>query len=144
MDNTRIQLLQKKFERRWRSLVKNSERHDVDLPKKELLWNKLLERFQNGFRCAYCDCILMVEDSRASHPQVFSIDHKISLYSGGNNSIYNLEIVCHRCNIIKGTMRHETFMELVYVCPPDLLDRMLKEIWAGRLADKLQREDTIK
>lgn len=144
VNQKKIGLLKKKFEDRWRSLLKTSEKHGVAPPNKEALWNKLLRRFSEGFRCAYCDCFLMVKDSRRFYPQVFSIEHKISLHAGGDNSIENLEIVCHRCNVVKGTMGYDTFLELIRLLPQPLLDRMFEEIWAGRLADKIDREEVVR
>lgn len=139
-----INLLREKFESRWRNLVKNSEKYGVPTPNKELVWIKILSRFQGGRRCAYCDCILMIKDSRPLHPQVFSIDHKISLDDGGDSSIENLEIVCHRCNIVKGTIRYDTFQDMINILPPTLLDRMFEEMIPGRMASKLNRVERFK
>lgn len=143
MDSEILQL-QKKFERRWQNIVKRSAERNVSQPDREALWRKLLARFSDGFECAYCKRKMLIEDSRPRYPQVFSIDHKISLDDGGDNSNDNLEIVCHRCNIVKGTIRYDTFQDMIAILPPTLLDRMFKEIWNGRMADKLNRVERFK
>lgn len=144
MDSEIIRL-KTKFEKvRWPNVVRHSTERNVPLPDRKALWDKLLTSFLNGFRCAYCNHPLKINDSPPLYEHVFSIDHKISLADGGDSSIDNFAIVCHRCNIIKGTIRYDTFQDMIDLLPSTLLDRMFREIWAGRLADKLQREDMIK
>ena len=86
---------------------------------------------------------MLIKDSAFPYARSFSIDHKTSLFLGGTNSIDNLEIVCHRCNVVKGTMKNDTFIELKDRCPPSLLDKMFSEVWGGRLAEKLSREELL-
>lgn len=131
------------FETRWKRLCKTSVKYGIAPPSRAALWDKLKKKFYGGFKCAYCGETLMIKDYIPPHHKSFSIDHKVSLFIGGTNSIDNLEIVCHRCNIIKGAMRHDTFTELLNFCPQSLIDRMFGEIWAGRMADKLGREEAL-
>lgn len=133
--------LRKAFERRWKNLCKASLKHRVAPPDKNALWEKLLKKYKECFKCSYCDQKMLIKDSTPPYSHSFSIDHKTSLFLGGTNAIDNLEIVCHRCNINKSTMRADTFKWLVSVCPPDLMDKMFSEIWAGRIANKLSREE---
>lgn len=139
--------LRERFEIRWTTLVKKTKENDhLELPDKEKLWNKLLHRFNNGFECAYCGKKLAIKDSNYPYLQSFSIDHKVSIDIGGNNSIKNLEIVCHRCNIIKGTTTAKSFKKLLETEEPlkekaELLDNIFKEMWNGRLKNKLNREE---
>lgn len=142
--NSEIAQLKKKFERRWRSIVKRSAKRNVPPPDREALWDKLLACFLGGFECAYCKRRLLINDPSPRYPQVFSIDHKISLDSDGDNLIDNLAIVCHRCNIVKGTIRYDTFQDMIRILPPMLLDRMFREILPGRMADKLDRVERFK
>ena len=131
------------FGRRWDRLLKSSRKHRVPTPDKEALWGKLVRQYEEGFKCSYCNQQMLIKDSAFPPARSFSIDHKTSLFLGGTNSIDNLEIVCHRCNLIKGTMKSDTFMELIGRCPPSLLDKMFSEVWGGRLAEKLNREESL-
>jgi len=136
-------MLKARFESRWRTISRSSAKHGVFLPNKETLWNKLLAKYRNDWRCSYCGQPLMIKDSTPPFGRSFSIEHKKSLYTKGDNSIDNLEIICHRCNIVKGTMEYDTYMALLKIGSQDLIDKMYAEIWAGRLADKLGREEAL-
>lgn len=144
MDSEILQLKMKFEKVRWPNLVRHSTERNVPLPDREALWNKLLASYLNGFRCAYCNHPLKINDSPPLYEHVFSIDHKISLADGGDSSIDNFAIVCHRCNIIKGTIRYDTFQDMIAILPPTLLDRMFKEMMPGRLPSKLDREGKFK
>ena len=138
--------LKARFEIRWDNLINSSLRHKAALPAaldKEKVWQRLLDRFKNGFVCAYCGQLLLIRDSLRPFSKSFSLDHKISLFSGGGNDADNIEIICHRCNIIKGTISPSTFTELIKACPSSLLDRMFTEMLPGRLKEKLVREESL-
>lgn len=142
-----LRLLHEGFERRYRSIVEHSKRFHVPPPDKAKLWRKVLEVYRNGFKCEYCGRKMKLKANNKFDGDVWSIDHKISLYMGGDNSIENLAIVCHRCNIVKGTMTEKTFMKLLHLIKthdPPLLDQLYKEIIAGRLANKIEREKWLK
>ena len=138
-----LEELKKRFEIRWRNLADKSRKMNKTPPDKEAVWRLVLMSFRNGFFCAYCGRKMLVKDPIPPYSRSFSLDHKVSLYMGGSNSIKNFAVVCHRCNIVKGTMKHDTFIELVYRCTPALLDKMFNEMWAGRIADKLGREEML-
>ncbi len=91
------------FERRWRTLELRSQKEKICLPPKEQLRKLLYQSFSNGFKCDYCQTPLKIKDTDPYH-SVFSFEHKKSIHCGGDNSIKNLSVVCHRCNIVKGTM----------------------------------------
>jgi len=56
---------------------------------------RIIERAQN--RCEYCHL------SQVHQPVVpFHIEHIIARQHGGNDSIDNLALACHRCNLQKG------------------------------------------
>jgi 5-methylcytosine-specific restriction endonuclease McrA len=140
----REKFLRERFEVRWSNLVDKSEERELELPSKEGLWRKILESFQNGFKCEYCGCQMLIKDSEKPYSRSFSLDHRISLDIGGNNALKNFAIICHRCNIVKGTMTEDTFLEILHsdkplLEKPQLLNRAFGEIWRGRLADKLER-----
>jgi len=138
--------LRRRFEKRWESIEEKSQLVGLELPKKELLWQKVADSYLNGFRCEYCGERLLVRDPVPPYKRSFSLDHKTSIWLGGNNAVENFAVVCTRCNIIKGTMKAETFTELVAMLKkhnPALLDRIFEEMYGGRLADKLSREEEL-
>lgn len=134
-------LLKKRFEQvRWNNIVKRSEAAKLSPPDKEALWEKVLKSYRNGFRCAYCERKLEIVDRIYPHKRSFSLDHKTPISCGGDNSIDNLEVVCHECDIIKSTMTSSTFLEFLQALKnsdPTLLERVYTEIWNGRMANKL-------
>jgi 5-methylcytosine-specific restriction endonuclease McrA len=138
--------LRRRFEKRWKNIEEKSHLVGLELPKKELLWQKVADSYFNGFRCEYCGERLLVRDPVPPYKRSFSLDHKTSIWLGGNNAVENFAIICNRCNIIKGTMKAETFKELVAALKeinPALLDRIFEEMYGGRLADKLNREEEL-
>jgi len=137
-----IEELHKRFKVRWESIEDKSLKVGLKLPDKNALWHKLLECYKNGFECEYCSQQLLIKDSKYPYYRSFSFDHRTSIDLGGNNEIENFAIVCHRCNIIKGTMTESTFKQFLgpFLNDPQLLDKIFKEIWDGRLANKLERE----
>lgn len=141
-----MRVLRRQFERRWLSQVKKSRLLGIDPPGREELLNLLLEVYQNSFKCEYCGSPLKIKDDDPPYFYSFSFDHKTSLFLGGDNSIGNFAIVCHRCNVIKGTMTCETYKKLIspHLADQNFLNRVFLEIWQGRLADKLQREKLLR
>jgi DNA-directed RNA polymerase subunit RPC12/RpoP len=130
---------------KWKNIETKSRLKNLPLPDKEKLWEKVYSSYLNGFKCEYCGQQMLVKDAEYPYSRSFSLDHKTSIFLGGDNSLENFAVVCHRCNIIKGTMKAETFKELLQhlLNDPNLLNRVFEEIWAGRLADKLQREESL-
>lgn len=145
---TIVKDLRTAFERRWKNIVEKGEKFGKSIPNKEVLWVKVLRRYSNDFTCPYCGRALLIKDSVPPYGKSFSLDHKVSLWSGGENSVDNIAIVCTRCNQIKGTMRRDTFVKVIsavrQVYGDSLLEEMFKESYAGRLADKLSRESNLK
>ena len=103
--------------------------------------NLLIECFNSGFCCYYCEEKLVLKDKKP-YLKVPSIDHKIPLSLGGSNDISNCVVCCHRCNIVKGTLTANTFGRLLHMInleDPDLLDKLFEESFKGKLAYKLER-----
>jgi len=68
--------------------------------------NELFE-LQEGF-CFYCGELLYSSlEDRQIH-----IDHKIPISRDGTNDILNIVLSCARCNLQKGTMTDEEFLQL--------------------------------
>lgn len=139
--------LKERFNVRWRTIKKKTKKIDrLSLPNKEKLWEKILKKYRNDFRCYYCGQKLKIKDSKFPYFKSFSIDHKISIDLGGTNDINNLVVCCHRCNIVKSTMKAETFKRMLNCSSPlvekkSLLDQIFYELFQGRLPNKLDRED---
>lgn len=49
-------------------------------------------------------------DNGNVHTDGMSLDHKIPLSRGGSNTVKNLVVCCHRCNIAKGAMTADEFI----------------------------------
>ena len=94
--------------------------------------------------CSYCNKVL-VHKSQTCHPykDVPSIDHRKPHYITGDNSLNNLALVCHECNILKSTLDDITYRQL-YVVLNKPENKILKEnyfnqMWRGKIANKVDR-----
>jgi len=96
---------------------------------------------KGGRHCEYCHRVIDLEDNRPPYSRQLSLDHRIPLCHGGDDRLSNLALVCNRCNLIKSTMREDTYRELLYYIADDeqLLGKMLSEAFKGRIAYKLER-----
>ena len=94
---------------------------------------------KNDFKCEYCGRPLNLKPKKPFYLDAISIDHKIPLTLGGSNEMENLTIVCNCCNIIKGTMRSETYLEFLKYIPKRLLEKIFEEWFIGRFANKMGR-----
>jgi 5-methylcytosine-specific restriction endonuclease McrA len=103
-ENASIGYLCKHFEMKWKSIETKSRLKNLPLPDKEKLWEKVYSSYLNGFKCEYCGQQMLIKDPEYPYSRSFSLDHKTSIFLGGDNSLENFAVVCHRCNIIKGTM----------------------------------------
>lgn len=126
------------FNRRYNSIVERSLYWKVTPPDREALYQKVEDAFLNGFKCCYCQRELKITEPYPSL-SVFSLDHDLPFARNGYNNLNNIVICCHSCNIIKGTLRGETYRELLSYIPVSLKDKMFMEIYKGRIADKLER-----
>lgn len=134
--------LRSRFEARWKNIEKASEQKGLKLPDKEALWNLVLHKFYTNFFCEYCSQSLLISDHTPPYYKSFSIDHRTSIDSGGTHELSNIAIICTRCNIIKGTMSEQTYRAFLkpMLNNSNLLDQVYREMWNGRLANKLERE----
>jgi len=135
-----VSLLNQRFEHRWQNLRKRSKRLELPLPPKETLRKLLYKSFYiDGFRCEYCNIPLKINDEYPYY-RIFSFEHKQPLDKGGDNSIENLAIVCHRCNIVKGPITENTFRQIIKFLPSDVFDKMCNEMFSGRMSAKLSNQ----
>ena len=139
-----IDYLWRGFERRWSNLVKRSRKYGVALPDKQELWSRLLSHYYKGFRCEYCGAQMLVKSPKGKvHPFVWSIEHKIPLSEGGDNNMDNIAFVCHRCNLVKGTLPGYAWEVAVRAMQErlggELYERAMRMAYRGALANKIER-----
>ena len=106
------------------------------------LWERLTDKVENNFNCEYCGEPLKIIDHAEKHNKSFTFDHKKPLSEGGGNESENIAIVCHECNIIKGTMDHQTYLDFLEKTKddPELRRRMFDQMWKGRKAARFYRQ----
>lgn len=115
--------MSKKYTWYWKYIQENNEgRHDKTKEKlyKRILsarnrWSKKYEISKKeidgliksalGKKCPYCK-----EELKAD---VISLDHIIPRSVGGEDSIENLEIICDRCNRMKGELKKKEYEKLL-------------------------------
>jgi len=124
---------------RWKSHKKRCDELGLTPPDESDILILLIESFNNGLVCPYCGKTMCL---RSSWPpkDVVSIDHKIALRPwGGSSKRENLVICCTQCNLVKGTIKDDTFKEVMDKMPQELKQRYLDEAYAGQLAYKIKR-----
>jgi 5-methylcytosine-specific restriction endonuclease McrA len=137
-----------------RRIIQNAKKYIPTLTCEEIIDRFRLfskEHMKNGIECCYCQKILKYK-SQTCYPwkDVGSIDHKIPQHEGGSNTLDNLALCCHQCNVVKGTMNSKTFIEIFKSFDKSdkkqgvdssrsLKQRYLDEVWAARLANKIER-----
>src|SRR4030042_335195 len=96
---------------------------------------------QAGRHCEYCNRRIDLNDNTLPYSKQLSLDHRTPLTHGGDDRLTNLALTCNRCNMIKSTMREDTYRELLYYIADDeqLLEKMLSEAFKGRIAYKSER-----
>jgi len=111
-------------------------------PHAQKIWEKLKQKYETDFTCDYCDDSLKVIDRSNLHNKGFTFDHIKPLCKGGQSNPENLAIVCHECNIIKGTMDHQTYIDFLEKTKddPELRRRMFSQMWTGRKAARFYRQ----
>jgi 5-methylcytosine-specific restriction endonuclease McrA len=138
-----------------RRIISNAKKYIPTLTRDEIierfgLFNE--ESMRNGIRCCYFQKLLKYK-SQTCYPwkDVGSIDHMKPQHEGGSNTLDNLVLSCHQCNIVKGTMNSDTFLEMFEAfektgkgkegvdSSKNLKQRFLDEVWASRLANKIER-----
>jgi 5-methylcytosine-specific restriction endonuclease McrA len=52
-------------------------------------------------KCTYCGGLMDIYATRENVKSSVSLDHKIPISAKGTNKLDNLQLICHRCNIVK-------------------------------------------
>ena len=105
----------------------------------------LTESYNNGLKCCYCRCQMYLTQAEANHAtSVVSVDHRVSLWSGGRNERANLCLCCVGCNLLKGTSPGCVFEEIVgavLASPVGFLNWNAYKVhaYAGQIRAKLDR-----
>lgn len=107
-----VKQLRNAYEQRWKALAKRSEKLGLSLPDKEQLWKKVLNQWNNGFKCEYCNDQMKIKQPQPAS-KTFTLEHSIALYNGGNNAIENIHVICKECNTQKNVMTPELFNQLL-------------------------------
>jgi 5-methylcytosine-specific restriction endonuclease McrA len=71
---------------------------------------------RDGRRCVYCD-----EDLT---DQEIHLDHVIPESKGGPTHFDNLQVTCRRCNIAKGVLTEDEFMDRLRTRAQNILNRL--------------------
>ena len=131
--------LNKKFLKRWNTIKKRSTDYGLKIPEKNDVYELVKKSFFSGFKCEYCGVQLKIYDTKPYY-NVFSIEHKKPLLFGGDNSIENLAIVCHKCNVVKGPMTEDTWKKIILHLPKKIFDQMCNEVFAAKMAYLLETQ----
>jgi hypothetical protein len=112
--------------------------------KKGVFWKEIEEYYKlqdkDKLFCNYCGKEL-VEIDAPPYRNVVSVDRIIPDCEGGTNDFSNLAITCAECNIVKGTMSLETFMQMVACLEGcGIKDKVFKQIYRGRRAAMFERK----
>lgn len=67
-------------------------------------YRKFFHKLQIG-KCTYCFVSLAEHEG--------TLDHKIPSSRGGSNQLTNISLVCNDCNVRKGDMTHDEFLEFI-------------------------------
>ncbi len=78
------------------------------------LRQRVIER--DGLHCVYCD-----EDL---HDQEIHMDHVIPESLGGETTYNNLQVTCRKCNLAKGILSEEEFMNRLRIRAMNILNRL--------------------
>jgi 5-methylcytosine-specific restriction endonuclease McrA len=95
---------------------------------------------KNKLHCAYCGKELKEIDN-PPYRDIVSVDRIKPICNGGQNTFENMTITCAECNIVKGTMSLETFLEMKNCLENcGIKEKVFKEIYRGRKAAMLKRK----
>ena len=135
--------LYKRFQSRLQNLKKRAQLRGAQTIDEKALEEKVFKSYDNGFRCEYCNREMKITTPKKPYSEVFSLDHKIPLDQGGQNTVENIAIVCLRCNIVKSTMLYQTYLQLIepHINNHNFLDQIHRELNRGRTSYTLERDE---
>ena len=140
MDEIIKDKLRKLTKTRFYSCKIRCKKQNFDLPSYEDYKEVLLDNYERGFKCDYCGVKLDLDDL---YPYKLrpSVDHKIPLSVGGSNNKDNLIVCCTACNIVKGTLKYETYKKLIEILIPynNFKEQLINEWFTGKYRNKIER-----
>jgi 5-methylcytosine-specific restriction endonuclease McrA len=71
---------------------------------------------RDGLRCVYCDLDLTNNEVH--------LDHIVPESQGGLTSYTNLQVTCRKCNLEKGILQEEQFIERLRTRARNILNRL--------------------
>ncbi len=107
-----IKSLRVAYNQRWQNLKIRSEKLGIQVPDKEELWKKVVDRWNNGFKCEYCNNRMKIREPQPSL-KTFTLEHNLALHNGGDNYIRNVFIICKDCNSKKGTTKNSLYLKVM-------------------------------
>lgn len=119
--------LRKEFNKRIKALK-------LDEQAKEELFDKFKECWDTGFRCFYCRKRM---ELHFENEFSFSIDHTIPKAKNGQDVVQNLEFACRDCNLLKGDMNAEKYINNMERLK---LRKQKREYWKARKASKKDKQ----
>lgn len=137
----KVEVLYRGFLRRLENHVIKSREYGVKPPNASEWWSKVLSSYMNGFRCEYCGRPLKVEGG-PDDPDLWTIDHKVPLKLGGDNSVENIAIACNLCNRAKASLPADLYLKLLdavrRVYGEEVLDQILYYLSISGKAKKVE------
>ena len=107
-----IKSLRKAYDQRWQNLKVRSKKLGIQVPDREVLWKKVLDCWNGGFKCEYCNNRMKIKEKQPS-TKTFTLEHSLALHNGGDNSIANVYITCKDCNSKKGTIKNSLYLKVL-------------------------------
>jgi 5-methylcytosine-specific restriction endonuclease McrA len=133
------------LKRRYLNFSDRSARFDVPCPTFEELYQILNGQYYDSRTCPYCGDPIALDGFDGDSP---SIDHKVPLTDGGDNSPDNLVLVHAKCNLVKGTMDHLSFTYAIagnrQAGGQDAVRKYLNSAYKGAKANKITRHEIEK
>ena len=129
--------------RRHASQLRKNEERGTSSPSYEDIERVVRKSVKNGFQCFYCNKALKLRDEKP-YKDVASLEHKLPVRLGGTSCLNNLELVCHECNIVKGTLKEATFRSTMkFHMQNGTWDEYKNEMWNSSMVRMLERGEGV-
>ncbi|MEM0297092.1 MAG: HNH endonuclease signature motif containing protein [Sulfolobales archaeon] len=121
--------------------ARRSGEYGVEPPRVSEWLARVVSVCREGFRCEYCGRVMKFEGD-PDDPDLWTIDHRVSLRLGGDNSPSNIAVVCNRCNRAKGVLPADLYLKLLNavrtVYGEEVLDQILYYLSVSGKAKKVE------
>lgn len=82
---------------------------------------------RDGGMCNHCNIDLDINDRGSRNGSSPVLDHIIPLSRGGDNAKYNIQLLCSKCNGVKGNNIRDCDLEMASALKPESVDDYIKE-----------------